>query len=485
MEYSNNCNVSSEQNNNTIYVSGGSDTRLAIDVANNKSRYYAELAEGYKNEAKTFRDSAKAYAEQNSDVSKTYVDDIAAGLRTLIGTKQDSGNYALASEIPTKVSDLQNDSNFLTTVPTATTTVLGVVKPDGETIVIDDGIISAEFPTRNIGEIVASTIPLTDAGLHLLDGALISGSGSYSDFVAHIAGLYADSSYSAIFDTEANWQAAVTANGVCGKFVYDSVNNTVRLPKYSNKIYTSSISSNAPVKGNGMALGFTDGNDNAGLYHRNMAYLNGSAAFQLRKDSYGSSIGTTVSSDDTTWGSTMITTGVTTDGSKSGIIADLSNITTSLDGYYYIVVATSTKTDIQVDIDEITTDLNGKADVDLSNANPSGSFGSVLNTAGIRTVVYQTTSNGCEIRVWSDGFKEIFCKQITNASAAAVDISYPTNGGTYAFTAVPTLIVNQYSAATATTGQAYRTTGYARSATGFSVYFAAANASISYYACGY
>jgi hypothetical protein len=34
---------------------------------------------------------------------------------------------------------------------------------------------------------------------------------------------------------------------------------------------------------------------------------------------------------------------------------------------YYIVIANSTKTDIQVDIDEIATDLNGKADTDLTN----------------------------------------------------------------------------------------------------------------------
>lgn len=83
--------------------------------------------------------------------------------------------------------------------------------------------------SRNIGEIVASTIPLSDAGLHLLDGALISNVGSYAKFVNYIAGLVTD--YPDLFETEANWQNAVTTYGVCGKFVYDSTNNTVRLPK--------------------------------------------------------------------------------------------------------------------------------------------------------------------------------------------------------------------------------------------------------------
>ena len=36
---------------------------------------------------------------------------------------------------------------------------------------------------------------------------------------------------------EEAWQAEVNATGICGKFVYDSVNQTVRLPKYGNTFY--------------------------------------------------------------------------------------------------------------------------------------------------------------------------------------------------------------------------------------------------------
>ena len=53
-----------------------------------------------------------------------------------------------------------------------------------------DAAISNSGGARNVGEIVASTIPLTDAGLHLLDGSLIQGDGIYSDFVDYIADLY-------------------------------------------------------------------------------------------------------------------------------------------------------------------------------------------------------------------------------------------------------------------------------------------------------
>lgn len=239
--------------------------------------------------------------------------------------------------------------------------------------------------SRNIGEIVMSTIPLTDAGLHLLDGSLLA-YGSYQAFIDYIADLYDSGDYTEIFETEANWQTSVTNYGVCGKFVYDRVNNTVRLPKYSNKIYTSSISSTAPVKGNGMTLGLTNGTNNFGIYASNGALQANTGT------TYGSNVGSTRDSSGTA-ADGLKTLGITTDDTKSGIISDLANITTSLDGYYYIVIATSTKTQIQVDIDQIATDLNGKADVDLTNCT--------------KPHITETYSNGTEgYRVWSDGYCE-------------------------------------------------------------------------------
>jgi hypothetical protein len=57
---------------------------------------------------------------------------------------------------------------------------------------------------------------------------VIDGNGIYAAFVQYVANLDQSASY---FCTEAEWQQAVTDYGVCGKFVCDSVNNTVRLPK--------------------------------------------------------------------------------------------------------------------------------------------------------------------------------------------------------------------------------------------------------------
>lgn len=76
-------------------------------------------------------------------ISKDYATNTA--LTQGLDAKQDKGDYALKSELPTKVSELENDSKFISSVPTSTLTSLGLVRPDGTTITItDEGIISVE-----------------------------------------------------------------------------------------------------------------------------------------------------------------------------------------------------------------------------------------------------------------------------------------------------------------------------------------------------
>lgn len=55
----------------------------------------------------------------------------------------------------------------------------------------DVGVVPAvNTKARNIGEIVISSIPLYDAGLHLLDGSVIRGDGIYADFVNYMKNIY-------------------------------------------------------------------------------------------------------------------------------------------------------------------------------------------------------------------------------------------------------------------------------------------------------
>ena len=208
---------------------------------------------------------------------------------------------------------------------------------------------------RNVGEIISSTLPLTDAGLHLLDGALLQ-YGIYKEFIDYIADLYTANPDANYFTTEALWQQSVTTYGVCGKFVYDSVANTVRLPKVTGIIEGTTdasalgdlIEAGLPA----MTTGTAGGHNHS---YTRYASLNGAYTAAYNNGCLGGT------GDSTSWNGDhthTINTGVrTTDTVQPQTIK----------AFYYIVIANSTKTEIQSDIDEITTDLNGKADTDLTN----------------------------------------------------------------------------------------------------------------------
>ena len=260
--------------------------------------------------------------------------------------------------------------------------------------------------SRNIGQIIPSTVPLTDAGLHLLDGALILGGGIYSAFVDYIADLYDSGDYTAIFETEANWQSAVTTYGVCGKFVYDSVANTVRLPKITGFIEGTV---DATALGDLVQAGLpniTGQLNNGGYTFRNDVTTNG-VFYASNNSSYYPSVSS---------GSGINL--LNFDASRCSSI--YGNSTTvqpqTIKVLYYIVVATSTKIDIQVDIDEVVTDLNSKAGTDLTNVNSSGtSLGagwgmpsiSTNLTLGASGTTYTAPANGWfaiskEVPAWSE-----------------------------------------------------------------------------------
>ena len=219
--------------------------------------------------------------------------------------------------------------------------------------VTDDATDQIGSGMRRLGEIVTSTIPLTDAWLHLLDGSLLNGNGSYKGFVDYVKGLYDSGSYSDLFITEANWQASVTTYGVCGKFVYDSTNNTVRLPKITGIIEGTT---DLTALGDLVEAGLPNITGKTGYYCSDVTPPSGS----FFKDTSGSV-------DNNSGKVTAPELGF--DASLSNSIYGNSSTVQpqSIKVLYYIVIATLTKTEIEVDIDEIATDLNGKADKDLTN----------------------------------------------------------------------------------------------------------------------
>lgn len=214
--------------------------------------------------------------------------------------------------------------------------------------------LSDKPSSRNIGEVITSTIPLSDAGLHLLDGSLIQ-SGVYTDFVDYIAGFVSD--YPDLFVSENDWQTAVTTYGVCGKFVYDSTNNTVRLPKITGFIEgTTDVTALGDLVEAGLP------NIKASLNnYQNKTGINASSNSALYFGSSSNTLPLGASSSGFT--------GLYFDASRSNSIYGNSSTVQpqAIKVLYYIVMATSTKTDVEVDIDEIITDLNSKANTNLSN----------------------------------------------------------------------------------------------------------------------
>lgn len=255
---------------------------------------------------------------------------------------------------------------------------------------------------RNFGELVYSSIPLSDSGLKLLDGSLIQGSGIYKNFVDYIASIV--NTYSIIFTTEENWQQQVTTYGVCGKFVYDSTNNTVRLPKVTGIIEgTVDINTLGNIVQAGLPQhahrGTTDSGDKPHTHTRgtmniagnfytghtdrqwgtwgafyNTGTTGGNSGFNQGNSTRAYQIGFDAAR---TWtGSTSSTsiahTHTFTSGNANNTIYKTSVGTVqpqTVKMFVYIVVANGIdKTDIELDIDDIVTDLNYKADIDLSNA---------------------------------------------------------------------------------------------------------------------
>ena len=310
-----------------------------------------------------------------------------------LATVATSGSYNDLSNKPT-IPTVNNATLTITQGGTTKGTFTANASSD-VTIALDSGGGSS----RNIGEIVQSTIPLTDAGLHLLDGALISGSGSYSDFVTYIAGLV--SSYPEIFDTEANWQSAVTTYGVCGKFVYDSVNNTVRLPKITGFTEgTTDLTALGDLVEQYVKLPNITGMD--GIRNNGLAYASG--AFYLDSDTTAAYAYAGAYTGDGA---------VKFDASRcssvySGNGSDTKIQPQAIKALYYIVIATSTKTQIEVDIDEVMTDLNGKADTDLSNINASQSAKNTIVNWGMPDYSRAQTLSTGTFTPSSDSIIEIF-----------------------------------------------------------------------------
>ena len=279
------------------------------------------------------------------------------------------------------------------------------------------GIATPHLDTRNIGQIIQSTMPLSDAGLHLLDGSLLT-SGSYSAFITYMASMYV--SNPELFTTEADWQASVSAYGICGKFVYDSVNSTIRLPKKASSerhLIRSSVSGTSwyDIYSDGLCeqggvraaiSGDSSGTVNLLVEYANTDYEVHDMAIATNKTGNarsGCMLGAKSTDSFVLWQDTYTDEGGNWRARGYVDVSDYGAETV----YQYIVIANSTKTEIEVDIDEVATDLNGKADVDLTNVSGTSGFRKLIEvynngTDGYKVFEEYDPSNGNYIGKWCE-----------------------------------------------------------------------------------
>lgn len=165
---------------------------------------------------------------------------------------------------------------------------------------------------------------------------------------------------------ETNVSNIYNESGVAWYYILDTTNQRFKLPRENPA--REELIQVIRAKGNGIAVGFTDGTNTGGLYRLQMTNVSGSATLLLDKGSYGSEVGQTATTDRT-WGTGDITVGLTTDSTKSGIISNMKESTSVYKGkkylYFYVGQFNQTATEQTAGLNASL--FNGKLDLDLGN----------------------------------------------------------------------------------------------------------------------
>lgn len=255
-----------------------------------------------------------------------------------------------------------------------------------------------------LGEWVKSALPITDGGLHLADGDILVANGIYDAFIS-----YADKtskSYPKLFITEDEWQAQIEEKGSCGKFVINRDDDgnaiSVRLPKVSDILQGTSdptavgdfLDAGLPnIVGSVAAAGASAWQNGVGAL-----YLSGGNA-NIPASIAGESHPTLLAID----------------ASRSNPIYGRSTTVQqqAIKALFYICVATTAKTDVEVNIDNIATDLNGK----LSKS--GGDITGRTTIAATDLIVTTTTANAAGVH--NSIFRGKYLgSSITEAQSAAI-----------------------------------------------------------------
>ena len=391
--------------NNILNINNVSDNINAINTANNNITNINSVANNITNI------DTVANNTTNINTTATNIANVNTNATNINAINTNASNISVIQNAYSNAQSALNSKNLAQEWATSTT-------------LVDNTDYSAKYYAEvaktyghplYIGQIIESTIPLSDAGLHLLDGSVIQGNGIYSDFYDYMVGIY--NNYPNLFVTETEWQQYVATDGVCNRFVLDTTNKTIRLGLLTGFIEgTNSLSDLGALTAAGLP-NITSGDAKVLSWKNDTQFSWTEGALQSSNNNHGG-----LSDSTGLWAGSVA---ANFNASRSSPIYGRSNTVQpqSIKVLYYIVIATSTKTDIQVDIDEIVTDLNNKLDKN--------------DLAPVHCVV-ETYQNGTSwYRVYDDGW----CEQggrgaLNETSTTTITLLKPYKDTNYSVSAV-------------------------------------------------
>lgn len=96
-----------------LTVSGKDEIKNIIHVSNNRAAYFARFSKKYADKSQEASEKSEYFYEQNTNITQEDILKVRKALELQISTKQDRGDYAERDELPTKLSDLTNDTNYV------------------------------------------------------------------------------------------------------------------------------------------------------------------------------------------------------------------------------------------------------------------------------------------------------------------------------------------------------------------------------------
>ena len=438
------------------YKKNGDDWQIAREFGNSTKVYCSVPFLLLNSEA----NPSRCYNGSTLDMSKTklVIDGQTwfDGATAVAGTDY-TNNGCTLTESPSSTNDYHYDPT--TGVITFSERLYGDSIAIEYSETIGEGILG-----RNIGEVFfseSSSAADNVGALPLFTGETISNADElYPDFYQWVA------DHTGLQISAADYETALTTYGECPKYVIDTTNKTIRLPKLANYLKMANTTDGIAQAGAGLPNIYTEISSRK-FQHGVGVIANVTGAGTFENDGYPA-VSNVYSKENLS--SSYSLQKSTIDASVGNSIYGNSNTVTPAHTTlfpwvcaYNAAVPAST-----AQAAEFQQALSSKADTGLGNV--TSQAGTSLNNVGVRTVT-ETYVNGTSwYRIWSDGW----CEQggrITGTSITFLQSFVNTN---YSFSGVS---INSNSGGAASTVTNLTTTGC--------TYYTYGNAGGMWQACGY